>query len=130
LVPTLLDLMGQDVPDHLQGSSRKSVFEGDAELTDDVFMQWHGGVATISLGDAEFDRLSEIPWRSMVSGSGDARWKLNLSPDDLCELYDLSRDPMELVNLYDRPEHAERVADMTGRMRAWQVRVGDDLDLK
>ncbi len=126
LVPTLLDLMGQDVPSHLQGQSRKSVVEGDSELTDDVFMQWHGGAATISLGDAEFDRLSEIPWRSMVSGD---RWKLNLSPDDICELYDLNTDPLELTNLYDHPDHIDRVRDMTNRMREWQHRVGDKLDL-
>lgn len=129
LVPTLLDLMGQEVPDHLQGASRKGVLEGSEELTDDVFMQWHGGAATISLGDAEFDRLSEIPWRSMVSGPAGDRWKLNLSPHDLCELYDLNNDPLELTNLYAYPDHADRVRAMMARMREWQQRVGDDLDL-
>ncbi|HCI85780.1 MAG TPA: hypothetical protein DHV68_02930, partial [Dehalococcoidia bacterium] len=63
---------------------------------------------------------------SMVSGD---RWKLNLSPDDICELYDLNNDPLELTNLYNDPAHADRVAEMTGRLKEWQVRVGDDLDL-
>jgi arylsulfatase A-like enzyme len=118
--------MGQDVPDHLQGASRLEVLTGDAHLVDDVFMQWHGGAATVPLGNAEVERLSEIPWRCMVSGD---RWKLNLSPDDTCELYDLNGDPLELVNLYDSAEHQGRVREMTGRMLQWQVRVGDDLDL-
>jgi arylsulfatase A-like enzyme len=118
--------MGQDVPDHLQGESRKAVLEGDVELADDVFMQWHGGAATISLGDAAFDRLSELPWRSMVSGD---RWKLNVSPTDTCELYDLNSDPLELTNLYDQPEFAGRVAEMTDRIREWQARTGDELEL-
>jgi arylsulfatase len=126
LVPTLLDLMCQTVPDHLQGASRKDVLEGDAKLTDDVFMQWHGGAATISLGDAEFDRLSEVPWRSMVSGD---RWKLNLSPGDTCELYDLNNDPLELTNLYDHPDHSGRVREMIVRMCQWQARTGDELEL-
>ncbi len=126
LVPTMLDLMGMEVPQTLQGFSRKKVLEGTSNLDDDVFMQWHGGAATISLGDAGFDRLSEIPWRSMVSGD---RWKLNLSPDDTCELYDLSNDPLELMNLYDDPRQATRIKDMTVRMQDWQVKVGDDLDL-
>jgi arylsulfatase A-like enzyme len=126
LVPTLLDLMGQDVPEHLQGESRKAVLQGDVELSDDVFMQWHGGAATISLGDAAFDRLSELPWRSMVSGD---RWKLNVSLADTCELYDLNSDPLELTNLYDQPEFAGRVAEMTDRMREWQARTGDELEL-
>jgi len=126
LVPTLLDLLGEEVPEHLQGSSRKDVLEGTAELTDDVFMQWHGGPATVSLGNAEVARLSEIPWRCVVSGD---RWKLNLSPGDTCELYDLNNDPFELTNLYDSPVHADRVRDMTGRIQAWQERTGDVLEL-
>jgi arylsulfatase A-like enzyme len=126
LVPTLLDLLGQDVPEHLQGSSRKGVLEGDAKLGDDVFMQWHGGAATVPLGNAEVERLSEIPWRCMVSGD---RWKLNLSPGDTCELYDLNSDPLELTNLYDRSEFADRVSEMTERVKAWQARTGDVLEL-
>ena len=126
LVPTLLDLMGEDVPDHLQGSSRKAVLEGSTELTDDVFMQWHGGAATVPLGNAEIERLSEIPWRCVVSGD---RWKLNLSPDDTCELYDLNSDPLELTNLYTDADQADRVRDMTARIKDWQQRTGDDLEL-
>ena len=126
LVPTLLDLMGEDVPDHLQGASRRDVLEGSNVLSDDVFMQWHGGAATVPLGNAEVERLSEIPWRCMVSGD---RWKLNLSPGDTCELYDLNSDPLELTNLYADAEHADRVRDMTMRMKDWQRRTGDELEL-
>ena len=126
LVPTLLDLMGEDVPGHLQGASRKDVLEGSGVLSDDVFMQWHGGAATVPLGNAEVEALSEVPWRCMVSGD---RWKLNLSPGDLCELYDLNSDPLELTNLYAEAEYADRVRDMTARMRGWQQRTGDELEL-
>lgn len=126
LVPTLLDLMGEDVPSHLQGASRKDVLEGSGVLSDDVFMQWHGGAATVPLGNAEVEALSEVPWRCMVSGD---RWKMNLSPGDLCELYDLNNDPLELTNLYADSEHADRVRDMTTRMKDWQQRTGDDLQL-
>ena len=126
LVPTLLDLMGEDVPHHLQGSSRKAVLEGTVELTDDVFMQWHGGAATVPLGNTEIERLSEIPWRCVVSGN---RWKLNLSPDDTCELYDLNSDPLELTNLYTDTDQVDRVRDMTARIKDWQQRTGDELEL-
>jgi arylsulfatase A-like enzyme len=126
LVPTLLDLIGEEVPEYIQGSSRKDVLEEKAELSDDVFLQWHGGAATVPLGNPEIERLSEIPWRCMVSSE---RWKLNLSPGDLCELYDLNHDPMELTNLYDHPAHTERVRAMTNRIKEWQKQTGDELEL-
>ncbi|MDP6666344.1 MAG: sulfatase-like hydrolase/transferase [Dehalococcoidia bacterium] len=126
LVPTLLDLMGEEVPGHLQGSSRRGVLEGRAVLDDNVFMQWHGGAATVPLGNAEIERLSEIPWRCVVSGD---RWKLNLSPGDLCELYDLNDDPLELTNLYDHPVQADRIRNMTKRIQEWQEHTGDELEL-
>ena len=126
LVPTLLDLMGEDVALHLQGLSRKAVLEDTKKLDDDVFMQWHGGKATVPLGNDEIERLSEIPWRCIVSRD---RWKLNLSPGDICELYNLNDDPLELSNLYDDPAQIGRVRDLTSRIQAWQQRTGDDLKL-
>jgi arylsulfatase A-like enzyme len=62
----------------------------------------------------------------MVSGD---RWKLNLSPGDTCELYDLNNDPLELTNLYDHPDHSGRVREMIVRMCQWQARTGDELEL-
>ena len=89
-------------------------------------MQWHGGPATISLGNAELDRLSEIPWRSVVSRD---RWKLNLSTGDSCELYDLNKDPLELINLYHHPNHVDRIQYLTQQILDWQLRTRDRLDL-
>ena len=53
------------------------------------------------------------------------RWKLNLCATDRCELYDLNTDPHELTNLYDAPEHRDRVRDMAARIRIWQDATGD-----
>jgi len=88
-------------------------------------MQWHGGSATVPLGNPEIEQLSEIPWRCVVTGD---RWKLNLSPGDTCELYDLNNDPWELTNLYDHPAQIGRVRDMTKRVQDWQNRTGDKLE--
>ncbi len=126
LVPTMLELMAVEPPEHLQGQSRVDVLSGDAGLEDDVFMQWHGGRATISLGDAVVERMSTVGWRSVVTPD---RWKLNLSNGDQCELYDLDSDPLELENLFDAPEHRDRVRDMSARIRQWQAETGDDMEL-
>jgi arylsulfatase A-like enzyme len=90
-----------------------------------VFIQWNG-MGDRNLGSPEINRMVSIPWRGVVSGD---RWKLNLSPGDQCELYDLNNDPAELENLFDKPEHRDRVRDMAARIRIWQDETGDDMDL-
>jgi N-acetylglucosamine-6-sulfatase len=42
------------------------------------------------------------------------------------ELYDLSTDPHETINLYDDPNHAELVADLKRQLAETRKRVGDD----
>ena len=126
IVPTLLDLMGADTPPHLQGVSRVPVLAGEADLRDDVFMQWYGGRATIGLGNAAIERMSSVQWRSVVTGD---RWKLNLSLGDQCELYDLNSDPLELNNLFEAADHRDRVRDMAARIGLWQQETGDDMVL-
>lgn len=46
------------------------------------------------------------------------------------ELYDLESDPDELVNLADRPEHQQTLADLTGRLRKWQEATRDPWVIK
>ena len=125
LVPTLLELMGEPIPDHLQGESRVPVLRGEATLEEnDVFIEWHGsdGHPPASIGEAEVNRSMAPPSRTVVSAE---RWKLNLSAHGPCELYDLNTDPFELENLFDRPEHRDRVRDLTARVRQWQEQTGD-----
>ena len=126
LVPTLLDLLGEPVPDDLEGESRVPVLRGAATLDDnEVFLQWNG-VGDRNLGTPEINRMVAVPWRSVVTGD---RWKLNLSPSDQCELYDLNIDPHEIHNLFDDPAHRDRVRDMSARIRVWLDRLGDTTPL-
>ena len=129
LVPTLLDLLGDPVPDHLQGKSQRPVMEGNETLDgNDVFIQWNG----ISnekhdrfLGSDAINNMLSLPWRSIVS----SRWKLNLCATDQCELFDLSTDPFEMNNLFNDPLQKDRIRDMAARVRKWQLETGDDAPL-
>ncbi len=126
LVPTLLDLSGSQIPDHVEGKSLTPVLRGEKDLSDnDVFIQWNG-MGDRNLGSPEINRMVSVPWRGVVTGD---RWKLNLSPGDKCELYDLNTDPHELTNLFDEPEHSDRIRDMAARIRIWQDETGDDMPL-
>ena len=122
LVPTLLDLLDQPVPDHLQGESREPVLTGEATLDDnDVFLQWNG-MGDRNLGSPLINRMVSLPWRSVITAD---RWKLNLCAGDQCELYDLNNDPFELNNLFAYPAHRDRIREMAARIRIWQAETGD-----
>ena len=129
LTPTLLDLIGEPLPDHLQGHSRTSVLRGESSLEDnDVFIEWNGMSPEMDdrrLGTPAIDRLTALPWRSVVSGG----WKLNLCAGDQCELFDLSSDPFEERNLFDDPAHRDRIRDLAARIRAWQIETSDSAPL-
>ena len=123
-VPTVLDLLGEPVPAHLHGRSRKGVLEGTEALPEDVFMEWNGvhpERLDRAQGTPEVDRMNHSTWRSVVSG----RWKLNLCASDQCELFDLANDPHEMVNLFDDPSQRDRIRDLSARIRLWQRRTAD-----
>jgi arylsulfatase len=126
LVPTLLELLDEPVPDHLQGESRAAVLRGPATLDgNDVFME-HNGIGDRDLGNPSMNLMGTLPWRSVVTAD---RWKLNLCAGDQCELFDLNTDPYEERNLFNDPAQKDRIRDMAARVRLWQYRTGDSAPL-
>ncbi len=130
LVPTLLGLIDEPIPDGLQGASRVSVLKGEATLDDnDVFIQWNGTSDELgdrNLGSPAINRMITLPWRSVVTPD---RWKLNLCANDQCELFDLNTDPHEMNNLFNDAAQKDRVRDMAARIRIWQHETGDGAPL-
>ena len=129
LVPTLLDLLEVPAPNHLQGASRLPVLRGEADLADnDVFIEWNGadGHPGASIGEAEINRSMAQPLRTVISAE---RWKLSLYGHGPGELYDLNADPYERENLFDRPEHRERIDNLIARLLHWQQETDDQVQL-
>ncbi|MEE8362714.1 MAG: sulfatase-like hydrolase/transferase [Dehalococcoidia bacterium] len=138
MLPTLLELLGQPVPAHLQGESRAAVLRGEASLEDnDVFIQ-HNGLGDRDLTSEanrhswppekvrDLNYLNAVPWRSVVTAD---RWKLTLCAADQGELFDLNSDPSETTNLFDEPEHRDRIRAMAARIHLWQQQSGDTAPL-
>ncbi len=135
VVPTLLDLLNQPIPEHVQGVSRVPVLQGEVDLTapgaDDVIIEWNGTewrpprAFEKGIPPQEWDKVRGV-WRTLISTEG---WKLNLSPIDQCELYDLNNDPYEQTNLFDDLRQRDRIRDLTERIRRWQMRTADDAQL-
>ncbi|NKB59687.1 MAG: sulfatase-like hydrolase/transferase [Alphaproteobacteria bacterium] len=126
ILPTLLEFAGAESLPNIHGTSRTGVLRGEADLgTNDVFVEWDG-MGDRNLGSPEINRMVSMPWRSVITPE---RYKLNLSPGDQCELYDLNSDAHEMKNLYDDPAHRDRVRDMAARIRMWQAATADTLTL-
>ncbi len=134
LVPTLLDLLDQKPGEHIQGESKAAVLRDKKDLSDnDVVITWYGDADTSYWDDipgdfsqSERDLAAFSQWRTIISAD---RWKLTLSPDDICELYDLGNDPDEIVNLFDVSEQRERIRELTKRLKLWQSQTSDTLEL-
>jgi arylsulfatase A-like enzyme len=144
LLPTLLDLMGQPIPDHLQGQSLRPLLEGRGDATSgppEAVIEWNGGnngfgdrLGEVSIHEAmedlasrdEIVRATTDPVRGIVTAEG---WKFNCSPLGEHELYDLRQDPYELRNLAARPESRPRMRELLHRIRRWQERTGDTVEL-
>ena len=112
------------MPTDIHGSSRAGVLQGESDLSEnDVFVEWNG-LGDRNLGSPAINRMVSVPWRSIITPD---RFKLNLSPGDQCELYDLENDPCEMQNLFDDPAQHDRVRDMTARLRFWQTETDDNV---
>tara|TARA_B100001167_G_C16480774_1_gene172119 strand:- start:51 stop:491 length:441 start_codon:yes stop_codon:yes gene_type:complete len=126
LVPTLLDLLDQEIPNHLQGTSKAPLIKGEDTLDDnDVFME-HNGIGDRNLGTPVINLLNNMQWRSVVTAD---RWKLNLCATDQCELFDLNNDPFEEVNLFNKDDQKDRIRQMAAKIRMWQHFTDDNAPL-
>ncbi len=144
LVPTLLELMEQPVPDDLDGVSLAGAVRSGESVADrrDVFVEWNGNsgdepvkvpdrdtIPEWQLAIAPPERLAQMPTeriRGIVTPDG---WKFNWSTIGDHELYHLAADPHETRNLAADPAQAEKMHELAGRIRAWQERTRDSLVL-
>ena len=127
-VPTLLELMGYDRPEVLQGESRSAALTGDGDLDGvDAIVAWHGrGLDGLTLPMSPLELQRDIPHRVIITSDG---WKLNLAVGDYCELYNLNDDPYETRNLFYSGEHGDKVVELAQRIRAWQHANNDRVPL-
>lgn len=137
VVPTLLELLGQPRPGHLQGTSLCNLIsEESGECTRNVVIEWDGpsGMALFRDGlpsalqgkvtPEEVEASVTDPVRTIITRGG---WKLNCSPLGEHELYNLNDDPGETANLFaDNRELARKLRE---EIVVWQKETGDTVEL-
>ncbi|MGF1760948.1 sulfatase-like hydrolase/transferase [Photobacterium sagamiensis] len=103
LAPTLLDMAGIDIPDHMQGKSLKPILDGEVES---VRNEW------------VYKYFKDFPYPAPEQTAlRTERYKLitfETSKED--ELYDLIADPEERHNLIDKSELNDIKADLYARL--------------
>jgi arylsulfatase A-like enzyme len=106
LFPTCCDLTGLPIPKECEGASLVPVMKGEKV------------------------RLRELlfaPYKDCQRMVRDERWKLLWYPKiNRFQLFDLSKDPWEIDDLSDKPEHAAKLAEMKKHLAAQQKLFGDE----
>jgi len=156
LTPTLLDMIGREVPEQMQGRSFWPLLDGREEAYEprtEIFGErnYHGhydpmryvrtgrykyirsfeeGMPAVALSYV-FSYKDGVP-TAIWEGARDSLALFELPPGATGprapeELYDLIKDPYEQRNLAGSPEHAAVLDNMRARLERWMHETGDFL---
>jgi len=122
LVPTLLHLLGKRTD--LQGESWVPMLQGGKRRREEVFVEWHTTAADYKSLDLP-PAAGHHYGRAVISPDG---WKLGLYENDNSLLFHRYRDPLEMQNLFYRPESAAVIRRLRPQIETWQRDAADDLE--
>ena len=117
IAPTLLELAGVSVPEDIQGQSFTPIIHGHKGNRKDLYYHYYeDGVHNVS---PHF-------------GVSDGRYKLIrfYNKVNSWELYDLSKDPQEMKNIFDNPKYAEKQKEMMKMLKDEIVKQDDSEALR
>ncbi|MGJ0119506.1 sulfatase family protein [Williamsia sp. MIQD14] len=143
LSPTLLDALGLDVPDDMEGFSHAAEMFGEdpapadpvrSELfTEKTFHDSFDPIRAVRTPTHRYiENYARRPALSLPLDILDSPSALALDgsqdlPRPERELYDLRTDPLERTNLAEDPAHADLRDDLAARLHTWRTDTGDEL---
>ena len=112
LAPTILDLAGLDIPEHMEGKSLLALHDDPtAKIRNDIFLEHH---------------FANRPGKNHIERSEGIRtkdWKyiryIDQTGDEMEELYHVEKDPLELNDLSGHAESASKLHDLRDRYLAY-----------
>lgn len=139
--PTLLSFAGVETPDYMQGESFKGALKGESEPKEwrksTYYRYWmhmahghnnpaHFGVRTKRYKLIFFygkDYTDLHSGRKIQGKDGNRYWG---NTPSAWELYDLEKDPNEMVNQYSNPEYSDVIMELKRELVKLREEVGDD----
>lgn len=133
MVPTLLELMGQYIPAHLQGKSLLPLMKGHRIEIGPVFVEWNPFrhrryQKPVDMSEEKFVQVIYQHIRTVVTQDG---WKLNWSEKemDTSQLFNLKEDPLETNNLYYMEAYQDHVRQLKQLIINWQELTSDTVSM-
>ena len=148
LAPTLLSILGLEIPGYMQGKAFLGSKKTDAPQYAYMFRDRMDERVDMSraVRDSQFRYIRnymphriygqylEYLWRAPSMRSWEAAWLSgicnevqsrfwNAKPAE--ELYDTENDPWEVYNLADNPDYSEVLERMREALHGWMLRIGD-----
>ena len=126
VLPTLLDMVGVSIPEHIQGHSFLPLLRGEKDQFPEYgVVEWNGILQNMQSRDPIFADVLDLHVRCVVT----QRWKLILCPDDRPELYDLEADPLEQRNVFADAGNRDVVKRLYRYLLEWQEGTRDHLEV-
>ena len=152
-LPTLLDVLGLDHPEGIDGRSFASVVKGESQNGRDLvikeynenaggsrdpmravqtkkllylFNPWSNGervMATATTGTPTYRRMAQLAKTDEKIAARHDLYQHRVVE----ELYDIEEDPDCLVNLLDSPARQAEVSKLRDALESWMVRTGDHM---
>lgn len=139
MMPTILELAKIEIPKNLDGISFVSLLKGENQKIRDEFfceMTWHDryyparGIRTESF--KYIQNLSEGPKVYMPADIYDTESGKSLQteydlPNEKEELYDLVKDPLEMLNVAQDPEYSHILSELREKVEKWMISTNDPI---
>jgi arylsulfatase A-like enzyme len=143
VLPTMLDILGVDIPKNVQGYSFKHIIENKSVKSprDEIFAQRTSHALRDNTSRTvrttrykliryfEPGRVVEFPTDAVPQrvAQHTQRPKRKWGKRPVAQLFDLQKDPHERNNLAGQPEYAGIVRDLSDKLWRWMQRVEDPI---
>lgn len=117
LAPSLLDIVGAPIPEHMQGESWVPLLQPDGEGREGFLYEYYK--------ESDYRPRGGFPGTPTLHAYRTEDWKLVRYPDGnfKSELYHISADPKELYNHAQNPEYAAKLVELNEKLDAYLVSI-------